>query len=208
MIPVQVLFRRRERSNMAQNYDLNRSELERAFQLRQEGSYVESAAIFLRFAELGDGYAQLQLGDMLDRGLGVVRDASGARKWLALAASSGEDFSKLRFARFLERERQYPEAFQIVHDLAATGYSPAIYRLSKYYEEGLGTERDSAKANFKLQEAAKRGHARALRSVAILELSGRKGLWRVPVGLFRIIWLLFYVSRLTIHQPDSPNLQN
>lgn len=188
--------------------DPDHADLERAFKLREEGQYNESISIFRRFALNGDCYAQVQLGDMLDRGLAGKRDGLEARKWLAAAASSGDSYSRLRFARFLEQELEHNNAFNIIRELADGGYSPAVYRLARYLELGIGTEKDAASSRRYLIEAANMGHVRALRMLAIWEIRGQFGFWRIPIGLVRFITNLFYVAALAMRQPDSPNLLN
>jgi len=183
-------------------------ELERAFKLRDEGRYHESISIFRRFALRGDCYAQIQLGDMLDRGLGGDRDTLEARKWLSTAAASGDSYSRLRFARFLEQEHEDKNALDIIRELAETGYPPAIYRLARYLESGVGTEMDVAGSRQYLLEAAKKGHVRALRTLAVWEIKGKFGIWRIPIGLARFVTNLFYVATLATQKPDSPNFIN
>jgi TPR repeat protein len=188
--------------------DIRLSDLENATSLRTSGRFAESLEIFRRYALEGDWYAQVQLGDMLDRGLGGARHAIEARRWLEAAKNSGDKYCRLRFARFLEAEGERARAFNEVKSLADANYPPAQYRLAKYYEAGFGTDKNLEEHERYLMRAVNSGHYLALRTLAVSEMSGKNGLLRIPIGVAKFLMALLYVSRLAVKDPDNANLKN
>lgn len=60
----------------------------------QNGDFELAFELFLEPAELGNAYAQYNLGIMYSKGEGVAQDYAEAAKWYVLAAEQGDTISQ------------------------------------------------------------------------------------------------------------------
>lgn len=64
--------------------------MEQAYRAYSDGDYQRARELWLARAEQGDTAAQINLGALYERGLGVERDQAQALEWYRRAAESGD----------------------------------------------------------------------------------------------------------------------
>jgi TPR repeat protein len=64
--------------------------MERAYRAYSDGDYERAHGLWLQRAEQGDMAAQINLGALYERGLGVERDQARALEWYRRAAEGGD----------------------------------------------------------------------------------------------------------------------
>ncbi len=116
----------------------------------QRGDFAVAFREFKPLAESGDAHAQLNLGVMYARGLGVSRDDAEAVKWYRLAARQDDAAAQFSLGvAYSEGKGVAPDdatAAQWYHLAAAQGFAKAMNNLGLMYESGRGVPRDQVKA--------------------------------------------------------------
>ena len=87
-----------------------------------------------------------KLGYYYERGIGCDKDLVKARQYYELAAMHGDIKAKYNIGLFYYRNKQYPQAFNLVKESAEMNYSKAILLLAYFYEHGVNVEQDYVKA--------------------------------------------------------------
>ncbi|MCQ2078905.1 MAG: SEL1-like repeat protein [archaeon] len=130
----------------------------------------EAFRLFKIGAEKDNVFCQYYLGDCYDKGNGVKKDPAAALKWYKKAADQGHIISQ----RILE-ERKSQEIlddespFASFEKRARGGDAQSMFILGRYYESGIGIERDLHKAREWYTKAKKRGNAAAKRALEALD---------------------------------------
>ncbi len=105
----------------------------------------KAAQLFLKAAEMGNVDAMAYMGTCYIYGEGVEENRTEALKWVTLAAKGGDEASMITLASYYEDED--PEtSFKWVKRAAELGNIDAMSWLAYCYSEGVGTEKDAAKA--------------------------------------------------------------
>ncbi|CEG57954.1 SEL1-like repeat protein [Legionella fallonii] len=92
-----------------------------------EDKLNQAKQIYSGLAEKGDQYAQLKLGFMLEKGLGVAPDLSAAQRWYTAAAEQGNVVAQYLLGQFF----QVGEGGQPDYSLAKEWYKKAATQLPK-----------------------------------------------------------------------------
>ena len=98
-----------------------------------------------------DSYAQAQVGNMYNEGLGVVQDYAEAVHWYKLAAAQGYASAQLNLGVMYNNGRgvvqDYAEAVRWYKLAAAQGSVNAQYNLASMYFSGKGAVQDYVRAH-------------------------------------------------------------
>lgn len=150
------------------------SELAAARDAYEHERYAEAMALYRPAAERGDADAQLNMGLMLARGLGVAEDPAGALAWFEKAAAQGDAaaqaYAGLFYANGSGTARDDRKAFEAFRKSAQAGNPRGQYLLGISYLEGRGTQLSLDDAKRWLTEAVKRGSEDARKALAELKL--------------------------------------
>lgn len=123
---------------------------------------VRALQLFEKAASAGHTRAQINLGILYMRGLGVPRDLVNARAWLEKAAASGEPQALYTLGRAMDEgsERIAPDpvrAADLYRRAAEKGHVLAGLRYGLALSEGIGIKRDVAAAQKWLVRARDNG---------------------------------------------------
>ncbi len=132
------------------------------------------AAWFESQAQAGDAEAQYRLGEIYEAGLGDTKsDEANAIAWYGKAAEQGHRRAAFRLGRLLEREPGQAEAAAAAYSQASeAGVPEATYNLARLYRDGVGVDRDVARAATLYRQAYAEGLTRATLDLAQLSLVG------------------------------------
>ncbi|HYE36994.1 tetratricopeptide repeat protein [Methylocaldum sp.] len=132
----------------------------------QRQDYSTAFAEFKPLAEQGMPEAQVNLGNLYMKGLGVPQDYVEARHWYEQAARQGDATaeSKLGVLHFygLGTEMDTAEAGRWFRNAADRGEASAQAVLGSLYASGNGVEKDNAQAYFWYTLAAEQGNQNAV----------------------------------------------
>ena len=116
-------------------------------ELRAEKKYLAALDCYLKSAELGDAYAQLWIGNIYNRGLGVEIDPSKAFKWFQKAADQSNVDALNNLALMYDQgssvPRDYDKAIALYKMAIALGNATAACNLGMLYEfapEGIQSD--------------------------------------------------------------------
>ena len=125
------------------------------------GGYADGAALMKRAANAGEPAAQYRLGKLHEKGLGVPRDLSLARKWTERAADGGNIRAMHDLAVFYAQgdggPQSYAAAVNWFRKAAEFGVVDSQYNLGVLYERGIGIDPDPSEALFWFVIAARGG---------------------------------------------------
>lgn len=132
----------------------------------ERGDYETALREFKPLAEQGNAEAQINLGNLYMKGLGVEQDYAAAGNWYRQAAEHGDPIgqSKLGILYYygLGVDKNPDEAARWFLKAAEQGEPSAAAVLGSMYAEGDGVIRDNVKAYYWYTLAADNGHADAL----------------------------------------------
>ncbi|WP_277458144.1 tetratricopeptide repeat protein [Methylococcus capsulatus] len=138
----------------------------------ERGDYPAALREFKQAAERGDSQAQVNLGNLYMKGLGVEQDYAAAGRWYRQAAEHGDPLgqSKLGILYYygLGVDKNTDEAARWFLKAAEQGESGAAAVLGSMYAEGEGVIRDNVKAYYWYTLAADGGQTDALEARATL----------------------------------------
>ncbi len=106
---------------------------------------VKAVQFFRQAADLGNADAMDYLATCYMYGDGVEENQTEANRWFTKAAEGGNITSMFTLGSAYESSDP-PAAFKWMKKAAELGDANAMYTLGYYYEEGIGTEKDEAKA--------------------------------------------------------------
>jgi len=126
-------------------------------------------------ADSGESRAQAQLAFAYLRGDGVEKNPLSALRWATQAAGRGEPVAQYLLGTLYQKGPQRPgitadppRAFKLFTAAAEKGNIKAMHNLAIAYAEGLGTQKDEAKAAHWFQRAAERGYVDSAFDLAVL----------------------------------------
>jgi hypothetical protein len=138
----------------------------------ERGDYSAALREFKAAAERGDAQAQVNLGNLYMKGLGVEQDYAAAGRWYRQAAEHGDSLgqSKLGILHYygLGVDKNTDEAARWFLKAAEQGEPGAASVLGSMYAEGEGVIRDNMKAYYWYTLAADGGQPDALEARATL----------------------------------------
>jgi uncharacterized protein len=124
----------------------------------ERGDYATALRLFRTLADLGDAFAQDDLGVMYDNGQGVQQDYAEALKWYRLAANQGDAGGEanlgLVYATGHGVRQDYAEAVKWLRLAAEQGDAAAQYNLATMYGNGRGVPQDYVQAHMWFSLAA------------------------------------------------------
>ena len=152
--------------------------------------YVQAAVGLERLAAAGDSNAQLQLGWILIKGLGIAPRPQQGRQWLEAAAKQGNLMAIVTLGYCHHRGLvgpENPEAAVEKYQQAADGGLPDAYlALGEAYRDGAGVDADPDKALEYFRKGAERNQARCQVEVAAMLMEqGDEASMQEAVELFR-----------------------
>lgn len=138
----------------------------------ERGDYPAALREFKQAAERGEPAAQVNLGNLYMKGLGVEQDYAAAERWYRQAAEHGDPIgqSKLGILYYygLGVDKNTDEAARWFAKAADQGEPGAAAVLGSMYAEGEGVIRDNVKAYYWYTLAADGGQTDALEARATL----------------------------------------
>ena len=128
-------------------------------------NYAAALREWTALAEQGDAEAQFNVGNMYDRGEGVIQDYKTAAKWYALAAEQGHIKAQFNvgnmYYKGLGLIQDYKTAAKWYALAAEQGYAAAQSNLGIMYYKGEGVTKDSVYAHMWANIASYNGDERA-----------------------------------------------
>ena len=138
--------------------------------------YKKAFSLFKVGAEKDNVFCQYYLGECYDKGHGTSVDKAEALKWYRKAAQQGHIVSqKIVEERKSEAILKDESPFDTFLKSARAGDAQSMYILGRYYEDGIGIEKDPRKAREWYQKAKKRGNPAARRALEALEKKMQAG---------------------------------
>ena len=130
-----------------------------------EQGHVKAQAYLRRIAEQGGVQAQINLGVMYHKGIGVARDDKEAAKWIRLAAKQGDAQAQSNLGGMYHKgvgvARDYGEAAKWTRLAAEQRHAQAQFNLGVMHLNGEGVAQDYGEAAKWWHLAAEQGHVRA-----------------------------------------------
>jgi uncharacterized protein len=141
--------------------------------------YVSALSNFRPLADGGDKSAQVKLGAMYQRGLGVQADDSTAFGWYQKAAIQGDPEGEvalgLMYQHGLGTQKDEVKAVEWFRRAADQGWPEGDMQLALAYEKGLGVPLDREQATEWLSKALNRSYPPAQAHAGYLALTGKNG---------------------------------
>jgi TPR repeat protein len=159
-----------------------------------------AAAIFERIAnENSEDSAEAAycLGIMHHTGSGVPGNVDEAAKYYLIAARSGHPMATYRLGHIYQERGDLLNAYDSFRSTAESIPSAAYWAYRLLSTDGkLDSDPDASEKY--VNSAAKQGHVRAQRVIAIRYLSGKEGLLKMPYGLALYARLAHDIVRVVI----------
>lgn len=154
-------------------------------------------------ATAGSAAAQLLLGWLYQRGIGVRADDSEAEKWYREAAERDWPHAQFYLGSLYRIRGQYDHALHWFGVAAAAAYGPAAYQLGRMHLLGEGVPPNRREAFRWFEDAAARGHLFARRNIARDRMRGRRGIREIPRGFLSMLHILYTAARTGWRDPES-----
>ena len=140
-------------------------------------NYNEAVRWYRKAAEQGHAQAQVNLGALYYKGLGVGQDYTEAAKWYRKATEQGHSQAQnnlgVMYSEGQGVEQDYNEAAKWCRKAAEQGHAQAQTNLCIMYSEGQGVEQDYKEAARWCRKAAEQGHAQAQAILGIMYSQGQ-----------------------------------
>ena len=131
--------------------------LEEGLAAYERYDFATALTVLEPLAEQGNVEAQLRLGLIYHKGLGVRRDSAKAMKWLRLAADQDNAQAQYVLGTIYWWKNDYAETFKLYLRSAQHGYGYAEDYLGDMYAQGFGVPVDNVQAYFWHDRAAAQG---------------------------------------------------
>lgn len=135
--------------------------------------YREAFRLFRQSAEQGNASAQLNVGYLYDKGLGVPQDHKKAFKWYRMAAEQGISEAQYRVGYLYDMgwgvPQDYKKAFKWYRIAAVQGHADAQYSVGYLYDMGLGVSQDYVLAHMWFSLSGLQGYQYARESRNVTE---------------------------------------
>ena len=132
----------------------------------------KAAEYFLEAASDGNVQAYLEIAKLYKYGKGITQNETLASEYFLKAAQADVAEAQYYYALYLQRQRNYVEAFRWLTAAArerkdgASASAETLYAIAQCYENGRGVEKDIKTAFLYYYEAAEKGHERARGTVS------------------------------------------
>jgi TPR repeat protein len=133
--------------------------------LYKAGNHAAAIKPFMKAAEMGNAWAQLQIGSQYEFGEGLSQNFADAVKWYAKAANQGNSVAQKNLGQMYEEGKgvreNWVEAAQWYRKSADQNYANGQFALGRAYQFGIGVPQNRTDAIGWFQRAGKLGHAQA-----------------------------------------------
>ena len=129
-----------------------------------EQNYAMAHKYYLMAAREGDALGMASVASMYRSGLGTKADTNEGRRWASKSNDKGNPYGAFQLAQF--EQDDYEANFKLIKRAAAGNVPIAQYYLAYAYENGTGTEIDSALAREYYEKAANRSYPDAVLAMA------------------------------------------
>jgi len=153
---------------------------------KQEWNREPDTAALERAGVLADSDAEREYKMLVERGsvLSIINlahifeyripqdggpDFASAEMWYRKAVDTGSAVATFYFGCFYFRRKNYGAAWRELNIGLERGYPPSIVRLAYLSINGIGCQRDQARARILLRQASKRGNLWAKRGLAMMD---------------------------------------
>lgn len=143
----------------------------------RQKNYKEAVMWYRKAAEQGHAQAQVNLGTLYSKGLGVRRDYTEAVKWYREAAeqehAQAQSNLGVMYSEGQGVEQDYKEAVKWCRKAAEQGHAQAQTNLCITYSQGIGVEQDFNEAAKWCHKAAEQGNGQAQAILGIMYSQGQ-----------------------------------
>ena len=181
--------------------------LRRAHAAYKEGDHFLAFELYKQLADAGHTDSQVFVAWMLSLGVGCEKNEAQAAIYYERAAALGNPVGCFNFGRWLTRAGDHKSAYGFYLQGAACKHLPSMFRVGLALARGKGVAVDLPRAYNILGLAALRGHAYALREMAVQDLRGKRGLLLMPVGLLEFVAAICWGVAVSIVNKDSDLLR-
>ena len=109
---------------------------------RNEGIYDKAFKYVHKSTLYSSAEGERKLGYYYEKGIGCEKDMVKARQYYELAAMHGDIKAKYNIGLFYYKNKQYPQAFNLVKESADANYGKALVLLGYLYEHAINGEVD------------------------------------------------------------------
>jgi len=129
-------------------------------------NYLEALKMYQQVGGKSQGWAEMRIAGMYEKGKGVSKNHFDAVNWYKKAASHGSAYAMNKMGWFYEKgkgslSQNFSNAAYWYEQAAETGYAMGQTNLGYMYERGLGVTKNTAIAVEWYQSAARKGNAYA-----------------------------------------------
>jgi type II secretory pathway predicted ATPase ExeA len=143
----------------------------------RQKNYKEAVRWYRKAAERGHAQAQVNLGTLYSKGLGVGRDYTETVKWYRKAAeqehAQAQNNLGVMYSEGQGVEQDYNEAAKWCSKAAEQGHAQAQTNLCIMYSKGQGVGQDYKEAAKLCRKAAEQGHGQAQAILGIMYSQGQ-----------------------------------
>jgi TPR repeat protein len=175
--------------------------------LLKAGQYEEAFARLKDLANSGDGWASLHLGWMYHKGLACSADLDKAEQNYLRAYENGLPEAALYLGRVYKSMARYQDALRFLKEAASKEDPSAAYWAYAIYSDPASGEQDPRKATEFLEKAASLGHVFARRDLAKRMIRGKRGVSRIPYGIWSLIANVVRTARIAASDREDPRLR-
>jgi TPR repeat protein len=143
----------------------------------------------------------------LSEGIGCTKDEAKAAAYFRRAAALGNPLGCFYFGRWLTKTGKHAQAYGFYSQGAQSSHLPSMFRVGYSLARGHGVNVDPRRAYAILKAAARRGHAYALREMALQDLRGGRGLLWMPIGFLEFALALCWGVAVSMFNKDSDLLR-
>jgi uncharacterized protein len=173
----------------------------------RKGLYQVAFARYHELAEAGQPECQVFLAWMLGQGIGCDQDEARAAQLYERAAALGNPVGCFYFGRWLTKNGDHTTALRLYRESAKTGYLPAVFRVGYSLVRGKGAAVSMTPGYEFLEEAAAKGHAFALRELAVQDWLGARGFYKRIAAPGKFVVAVLTGAALSIWNRDSDRLR-
>lgn len=178
-----------------------------AFEAFKDGRVNLAFDLYKQLADDGHVESQIFTAWMLSQGVGCKKNDVDAAHYYERAAALGNPVGSFYFGRWLTKTGDHARAFDFYSQGARSQHLPSIFRVGYSLARGKGVNPDLQQAYPMLITAAVRGHAYALREMALQDLRGGRGLLWMPIGICEFVLALCWGVVVSMYNKDSDLLR-
>lgn len=178
-----------------------------AFAAYKGGQLHLAFDLYKQLADSGHSESQVFIAWMLSQGIGCTTNETQAATYYEQAATLGNPVGCFYFGRWLTKAGEHKKAYGFYLRDAQSKHLPSMFRVGYSLARGKGVDADSRRAYEMLWGAAARGHAYALREIAVQDLRGARGLLWMPIGLLEFVVAFCWGVAVSMFNKDSDLLR-